>query len=56
MQFINKVDESGKMVDITEADIEQFMLMKGLLGMCIDNTMQISAQMNMSISINDSVN
>ena len=56
VQFINKIDESEKMVDIDEHDIEQFMLMKGLLGMCIDNTMSISAQMNMSISINDSVN
>lgn len=55
MQFINKKDENGITVEITEQDIKKFNDMKELLGMCIDNTSQISDTIGVTLSITDTM-
>ena len=53
IQFINKTNEFGAICDITEEDRQKFEEMADLIGMCIDNTAQISTTIGITLSIND---
>lgn len=53
MQFINKIDETGHVVDITPEAIQRFKDMQLLIGMCIDNTTQIEGSIGMALHIYD---
>lgn len=55
IQFINKLDENDKITDITEADEKKFNDMKELIGMCIDNTSQISNTIGVTLQITDTM-
>jgi hypothetical protein len=53
LQFINKIDDTGHVVDITPEAIHRFKDMQLLIGMCIDNTTQIEGSIGMALHIND---
>lgn len=49
------MDENDKITDITEADEKKFNDMKELIGMCIDNTSQISNTIGVTLQITDTM-
>lgn len=49
IQFVNKV----KGGTITAADESKFKAMQGLLGMCIDNTNEMSLTINVTLDVHD---
>ena len=53
LQLINKTNEVGAICDITEEDRLKFEEMADLIGMCIDNTNQISTTIGITLQIND---
>jgi hypothetical protein len=53
LQFINKTNEVGAICDITDEDRLKFEEMADLIGMCIDNTHQISTTIGITLQIND---
>lgn len=57
IQFINKLDENGQVTEIVEKeDIPKFEDMKELIGMCIDNTSQISDTIGVTLKITEKMN
>ena len=55
IQFINKIDENGALTEIKQRDIDTFNDMKELIGMCIDNTSQISNTIGVTLQINETM-
>jgi len=55
IQFINKLDQSDKSGDgkITGADEAKFKSMQNLLGMCIENTNEMSTTIKVSFDVQD---
>ena len=57
IQFINKVEsghgDSAVLCDVGEADVAKFHSMQKLLGMCIDNTNEMSHTIKMSFDVQD---
>lgn len=51
MQFINKVDKAGKVSSINELDFENFESMQKLLGICIENTNELSETATTQLSL-----
>jgi hypothetical protein len=39
---MNKVDEAGRIIEITAADETKYLELRKLIGMCIDNTILMS--------------
>lgn len=51
MQFINKKNGGS----ITSEDEKKFKAMQGLLGMCIDNTNEMSLTISVTLDVQDSM-
>ena len=51
IQFINKKGGPGS--QITPADEQKFRAMQGLLGMCIDNTNEMSLTISVTLDVHD---
>ncbi len=50
---MNKIDDSGHMVEITEEALQKFKDMSLLLGICIDNTSQIEGSVGMALQVDE---
>lgn len=55
IQFLNKVDPSqkGKVARIEQADEAKFHAMQALLGMCVENTNEMSSTIKMGFDVKD---
>lgn len=53
---MNKIDENGEYSEITQEDVNKFNDMRELIGMCIENTSQISNTINVTLKINETMN
>lgn len=57
IQFINKIDpvDKNQVGQITKEDLKKFEAMQNLLGMCVENTNEMSQTIKVSFDVQDTM-